>query len=308
MERLADCDLKNDDSRDVGPVQNPCWDGKQYPINAAQQSTDGTGENNQESGPSTRRFAGPLKEGESSQESLGSIDDATETDWEDGNSHDFEGVNGTSASPPPKRKRLSQVVLHGFRAPGAVDYALVDRDHAAPQACGYQDTVGGSTEAMRERRQIPIEEPQTMLVARPEACGRKRTVLHNFVMVLTFLAIVSLWGIVDMVVEVASGVNSESEFQLYAVLLLVGVVATLTLRKLKALAYRGTFYPTLFSSLLTAAAGWGLVDVSIEVAAGGDKAMRLLYYFIVFLGTGFLVALHMLLVDRGFSEVLERFI
>lgn len=47
-----------------------------------------------------------------------------------------------------------------------------------------------------------------------------------------------------MVVEVAAGVNSESEFQLYAALLLVGVAAALALRKLKALAYRGTFYPS----------------------------------------------------------------
>lgn len=146
MERLADCAWKNDDSRDVGHVQNPCCEGSQYPSTAAEQSATSPREGNQESGPSTRDSADPLKESKSAHEGLGLIDDAAETDWEDGNSCDFEGVSGASASPPPKRKRLSQVVLHGFRAPGVVDYALVDRDHAAPPSCCYQDTVGVSVE------------------------------------------------------------------------------------------------------------------------------------------------------------------
>ena len=53
---------------------------------------------------------------------------------------------------------------------------------------------------------------------------------------------------------------------------------------------------------------WGSQDVAIEVAAGDDETRRLLYYFLLFLGTGFLVVLHVLVVDRGFSDVLERFI
>lgn len=51
-----------------------------------------------------------------------------------------------------------------------------------------------------------------------------------------------------------------------------------------------------------------LQDVAVEAAAGEDKVKRLLYYFIAFFGTGFLVALHVVLVDRGFSEMFERFI
>lgn len=43
--------------------------------------------------------------------------------------------------------------------------------------------------------------------------------------------------------EVAAGVSSKSQLQLYAVLLLVGVLTAPTLRKLKKLAYKGTFYP-----------------------------------------------------------------
>ncbi|CDJ32686.1 LOW QUALITY PROTEIN: uncharacterized protein EMH_0013330 [Eimeria mitis] len=112
----------------------------------------------------------------------------------------------------------------------------------------------------------------------------------------------------DMGVEVASGVSSGQQFQLYAILLVIGVLAALALRKLKALSYRWTSYPTLLASLLTAAAAWGLVDVAIEVAAGEDKARRLLYYFFGFLAAGFLVALHVALIDRGFSKVVEGFI
>lgn len=49
-------------------------------------------------------------------------------------------------------------------------------------------------------------------------------------------------------------------------------------------------------------------DVAVEVASDRDPVLMLVSYFILFLGTGFLVALYMLLVDRGFREVLGRFI
>ena len=48
----------------------------------------------------------------------------------------------------------------------------------------------------------------------------------------------------DMTVEVLSGVSNSIQLQLYALILAVGAVATLALRKLKALTYRGTFYPS----------------------------------------------------------------
>lgn len=48
--------------------------------------------------------------------------------------------------------------------------------------------------------------------------------------------------------------------------------------------------------------------MAIEAAAGGDQARRLLYYFFGFLVAGFLVAMHVFLVDRGFSKVVESFI
>lgn len=47
----------------------------------------------------------------------------------------------------------------------------------------------------------------------------------------------------DTAVEVVAGVSSKSQLQLYAVLLLVGILTALALRKLKELAYKGTFYP-----------------------------------------------------------------
>lgn len=48
----------------------------------------------------------------------------------------------------------------------------------------------------------------------------------------------------DVGVDVQSGPSSSSQLQHYAMLLLIGVLGFLALRKLKDLAFRGTFYPS----------------------------------------------------------------
>lgn len=225
-------------------------------------------------------------------------------DLEDIGSCDYEGTDSGSTSPPPKRKRLSQVALHGLQTPTPVDYALVEKGLVSPISNCYEETSNACHEEVRETAQISrVEDPAVAVTGR-----KRRRVLHFIAMLLTFIAIVSLWGILDMTVEIASGTSVDAQFQLYAGLLLAGVTMALVLRKLKAHSYRGTFYPTLLSSLMTAAAGWGIVDLIVEFAAGDDKVMRLLYYSILFVGTGVVVALHMIVVDREFHEVLDRFI
>ncbi|KAL8436558.1 hypothetical protein ACSSS7_001636 [Eimeria intestinalis] len=226
-------------------------------------------------------------------ELLSSAEDATETDLEERNVPFFEGA--PAVSPPPKRKRLTHAMRNGVRKPATANYFLVDRGPVSRSLICASTFGDGAGEA-----------PDVSAPAR--SGGRKRRLLHNIALVLTFTAIVSLWGILDVLVELASGFKYGAQLQLYCLLLVVGALMTLALRKLKSMAYRGTFYPTLLFSLVTAAGGWGVVDVAVEVAAGADQTMMLLSYFLVFLGTGFCVALHVLLVDGGFSEALDRFI
>lgn len=305
MEHPTCSTRKHDDFKAWDPFEKPtCKDG-QYPSSAdgksAKVSWDGDmGINKASTGSSESS-----NESKVTQDRRGLIDDGTETDWEEGNSQELKGT--TAASPPPKRKRLAKVVLHGRSSSDIVDYALVHKNLAAPKVQCCQETCSACTKGARDRMQI-FRESCAVAVTRPPSSRKKFTVLHNVAMVLTFVALVSLWGIVDMLVAIVSGASSPAQFQLYGVLLLIGAMATLALRKLNAESYRGTFYPTLLSSLLTAAGGWGLVDLAVEIAAGGNPTMMLLSYLFVFLGTASLIALHMLLVDRGFNEVLQRFI
>lgn len=244
-------------------------------------------------------------EGTHTQERFSVASDAPETDLEieDNRICDYERKGSGSNSPPPKRKRLSQVVLHRLQSPVPVSYALVKKSAVSPSNCHCEEAISECHEDVSDTEQISRVEDQVVVVTR-----RKCRVLHFIAMVFTFTAIVSLWGILDMLVEVVGGESVDTQFQLYGVILLVGVTMALLLRKLKARSYKGTFYPTLLSSLMTAAAGWGIVDLIVEFAAGDDKVMRLLYYSILFVGTGILVALHMLIVDREFRDVLDRFI
>ncbi|KAL8451727.1 hypothetical protein Emed_001889 [Eimeria media] len=240
-------------------------------------------------------------------ELLNLVEDATETDLEEGNIPYFEGA--PAVSPPPKRKRLTYAMLNGLRKPATANYFLIEKGPVARSLICTSTFEDGLTEDARVVSLVTESDSETPEIARPaRANGRKYTLLHNIAMVLTFTAIVSLWGILDVLVELAAGFKYGAQLQLYGLLLVVGALMTLGLRKLKNMAYRGTFYPTLLSSLVTAAGGWGVVDVAVEVAAGADQTMMLLSYFLIFLGTGFCVALHVLLVDGGFSEALDRFI
>ncbi|KAL8441670.1 hypothetical protein Emag_006962 [Eimeria magna] len=240
-------------------------------------------------------------------ELLNFVEGAAETDLEEGNVRYFEGA--PAVSPPPKRKRLTHAMLNGLRRPATANYFLIEKGPVARSLICTSTFEDGLTEDARVVSLVTESDSESPEAARP-ACttGRKYTLLHNIAMVLTFTSIVSLWGILDVLVELAAGFKYGAQLQLYGLLLVVGALMTLALRKLKSMAYRGTFYPTLLSSLITAAGGWGVVDVAVEVAAGADQTMMLLSYFLIFLGTGFCVALHVLLVDGGFSEALDRFI
>lgn len=257
----------------------------------------------------TRRSPCLGKEVDNFQKDIPLAGDVPERDSKDESISGSEAVLLTAASPPSNRQRLSCVAVQGRRDAAALNGALINRGALVPEASYFYESSRFPTEPEAEFRRNSFEaEREITEENRPRSARRKFTILHYFAMVLTFMAMVSLWGILDTAVEVAAGVSSKSQLQLYAVLLLVGILTALALRKLKELAYKGTFYPALLASLLTAAAGWGLVDVAVEAASGEDKVKRLLYYFIAFFGTGFFVALHVVLVDRGFSEMFERFI
>ncbi|KAL8271366.1 hypothetical protein Esti_004700 [Eimeria stiedai] len=235
------------------------------------------------------------------------VEVAIETDLEEGNVRYFEG--NPAVSPPPKRKRLTHAMLNGLRKPAAANYFLIERGTVARSlicTSTFEDVFTEGERVIAHATESDSEAPEVTTPTRSH--GRKYALLHNIAMVLTFTAIVSLWGILDVLVELASSFKYGAQLQLYGLLLVVGALMTLALRKLKNMAYRGTFYPTLLSSLVTAAGGWGVVDVAVELAAGADQTMMLLSYFLIFLGTGFCVALHVLLVDGGFSEALDRFI
>lgn len=306
MELTANPTSKFDVSKALSPVKRPpCGDG-QYPRTITEQSGLASWTSGSERRATSEGAAEFLKEQNSIQERFHLVDDSIETDSEEEDSHDVEKV--PAASPPPKRKHLRQTVLHGLRGTPAVSCELVEKGPDAPEVWCYEGAGNICRRVEQDMSDRTVTEPQGLPLPTQPTSRRKYNVLRSVAMVLTFMAIVALWGVVDMLVEIPAGVSSFAQFQLYGVIIFVGIVATLALRKLKALTYSGTFYPTLLSSLLTAAGGWGLVDVAVEVAAGRDPILMLLSYFILFVGTGFLVALYMLLVDRGFREVLGRFI
>ncbi|CDJ58429.1 hypothetical protein, conserved [Eimeria maxima] len=200
-----------------------------------------------------------MPEGRTEQEVPRLSDGSAETVWGE-EEPGAPGFSFCSFSPPPKRKRPSHaVVLEAYRDPGLAENMNVGTNTThLVLGIPYQ---ADEKHAEGPCREVPLgrELPDQFPASSPRRPHRKYKLLHNAAMALTFVAIVSLWGIVDMGVELASGVDSGHQFQLYAVLLIIGVLAALALRKLKALSYRWTSYPTLLASLLTAAAAWGLV-------------------------------------------------
>ncbi|CDJ46508.1 hypothetical protein, conserved [Eimeria brunetti] len=246
-------------------------------------------------------------------------EDSGETDWGEEASGAAAGSTVCSSSPPPKRKRISHaIIMPARRSPTPAAYTKVcisgtnpdlDSSHQTEEKHTEQE-AGGEAPLTAE-----LSEPLPMPLSRTLQCKFK--LLHNVAMVFTFVAIVSLWGIVDVTVDIASGASDRMQFQLYLVLLFIGVSTALVLRKLKALSYRWISYPifvfiVVIFTVITACACVLIVavvfDVAIEAAAGEDKARRLLYYFFAFLVAGFLVSLHVALVDRSFSRVVEKFI
>ncbi|OEH75075.1 hypothetical protein cyc_07591 [Cyclospora cayetanensis] len=253
----------------------------------------------------------------------GIADYCTETDWDSLESHRFVRKGHSAFSSPRRKKQMPCLVLNGIACRITEACVSMQSDIAPTESNGSRETDRAHEEG-RESGQLRVAESEALAGSRFGGLSPKSKALHNIVETAAVVAegasavapevallLTEAKGnaySADMVVEVVSGADGGIQLEIYTFFLLVGILMALALRKLKALSYRGTFYPKLLSSLLTAAAAWGIVDVAIEVAARGDLGRRLLYYFFLFSGSAAFVGLHMLMIDRDFSEVLQRFI
>lgn len=120
--------------------------------------------------------------------------------------------------------------------------------------------------------------------------------------------LVTLWGVLDVAVEVLAGPQTLEQLQGYGLMLFVGLLLTFLLKFVERQGHKLTIYPTLIVSLVTVVAAWGIIDGVVELVAGGSKHCEGLVYAAFFIVSAALVSLHTCFCNRGFSTQLRRFV
>ncbi|CDJ64676.1 hypothetical protein, conserved [Eimeria necatrix] len=133
-------------------------------------------------------------------------------------------------------------------------------------------------------------------------------ILHFIALFMSFVMLVTLWGILDVAVEILAGPNSVDQLQGYSVMLAVGLLLTIVLKLVENQGLKLTVYPTLIVSLITVVAAWGIIDGLVEVGALGSKHCEGLIYALFFIVAAALVSLHTCFCNRSFSTQLHRFV
>lgn len=180
-------------------------------------------------------------------------------------------------------------------------------DHAAVASEGNSDcSVGTALKRQALLAAIGIHSTSQAKIRHP--LSRGRTVLHFAALVLSFVMLVSLWGIMDAAVELLAGSSCTAQLKWYSLLLAAGSFMTLILKLSQRRGYACTVYPALLASLAMIVPAWGIIDGLVELAAGGSKHSGFFYYFLVFVVAALLVFLHTYFYDRSFSTQLRRFV
>ncbi|CDJ58610.1 hypothetical protein, conserved [Eimeria maxima] len=84
-------------------------------------------------------------------------------------------------------------------------------------------------------------------------------VLHFVALLLSFVMLVTLWGVLDVAVEVLAGPQTLEQLQGYGLMLFVGLLLTFLLKFVERQGHKLTIYPTLIVSLVTVVAAWGII-------------------------------------------------
>ncbi|XP_026190011.1 uncharacterized protein LOC34623659 [Cyclospora cayetanensis] len=133
-------------------------------------------------------------------------------------------------------------------------------------------------------------------------CGCASALLLSFVMIVT------LWGCMDIVVELVSESSSIELVYSYVIALAIGIVLTILLKLMEKHGFTFLVFPTMFVSLMTIVAAWGIIDELIDILACGDLYIAGLVYFVCFLLAALLVFIHACFCDKSFSAELRRLV
>ncbi|OEH78078.1 hypothetical protein cyc_07765 [Cyclospora cayetanensis] len=131
-------------------------------------------------------------------------------------------------------------------------------------------------------------------------------ILHYTALLLSFVMIVTLWGCMDIVVELVSESSSIELVYSYVIALAIGIVLTILLKLMEKHGFTFLVFPTMFVSLMTIVAAWGIIDELIDILACGDLYIAGLVYFVCFLLAALLVFIHACFCDKSFSAELRN--